>query len=39
MFWKKRIVRILVALLIVALVFFMLLSHSKGDISCLYTNF
>ena len=39
MFLKKRIVRILVAMLIVVLVFFMLLSHSKGDISCLYTSF
>lgn len=39
MFWKKRIVRILAAILIVVLVFFMLLSHSQEDISCLYTNF
>ena len=39
MFWKKRIVRILAAILIIVLVFFMLLSHSKGDISCLYTSF
>lgn len=39
MFWKKRIVRILAVMLIVALVFFMLLSRSNGDISCLYTNF
>jgi len=39
MFWEKRIVKILAAILIITLIFVMLLSHSEGDISCLYTNF
>lgn len=39
MFWKKRIVRILAAILITALVLYMLIIRQDGDISCLYTNF
>ncbi len=39
MFWEKRIVRILAAILMIVLVFVMLLLRSNGDISCLYTNF
>ena len=39
MFWKKRIVKILITMVIFALVLLMLMYRGDGDISCLYTTF
>ncbi len=39
MFWKKRIIKILAVLIIVALTILLLMVRSEGDISCLYAGF
>ena len=39
MFWKKRVVKILITIVIFALVLLLLMVRSDGDISCLYTTF
>ena len=39
MFWKKRIVKILITTVIFALVLLLLMHRGEGDISCLYTTF
>lgn len=39
MFWKKKIVRVLLAVTVFALVLLLLMHRSEGDISCLYTTF
>lgn len=39
MFWKKRIIKILITMVIFALVLLLLMYRSEGDISCLYTTF
>ena len=37
--WKKRIVKIVIALVVLALMLLLLMVRSDGDISCLYTTF
>lgn len=37
--WKKRIVKIVIAIVVLALMFLLLMVRSDGDISCLYTTF
>lgn len=39
MFWKRRIVRILMVIAVFALVLLLLMHRTEGDISCLYTTF
>ena len=39
MFWKRKIVKVLVVLAVFALVLLMLMHRTEGDISCLYTTF
>lgn len=39
MFWKKKIVRVLLAVTVFALVLLLLMHRTEGDISCLYTTF
>lgn len=39
MFWKRRIVRVLLAVTVFALVLLLLMHRTEGDISCLYTTF
>ncbi len=39
MFWKKRVVRVLVITVIFVLVLLLLAYRGEGDISCLYTTF
>lgn len=39
MFWKKKTVKVLAAIVVFALVLLMLMYRSEGDISCLYTTF
>lgn len=37
--WKKRIVKIVIAIVVLALMLLLLMVRSDGDISCLYTTF
>jgi hypothetical protein len=39
MFWKRRTVRVLLAVAVFALVLLLLMHRAEGDISCLYTTF
>ncbi len=39
MFWKKRIVKVLITIAIFILVLLLFMVRSEGDISCLYTTF
>ena len=39
MFWRKKVVKMLVAIVVFALVLLLLMHRSEGDISCLYTTF
>lgn len=39
MFWKKRIVKVLIVTAVFALMLLLLTVRSEGDISCLYTTF
>jgi len=39
MFWRKKVVKVLVAIVVFALVLLLLMHRSEGDISCLYTTF
>ena len=39
MFWKKRIVKILITMVIFFLALLLLMYRGDGDISCLYTTF
>ena len=37
--WKKRIVKVLITIAVLALMLLLLMVRSDGDISCLYTTF
>ena len=39
MSWKRKIGKALAVVVVFALVLLMLMTHSSGDISCLYTTF
>jgi hypothetical protein len=39
MFWKRKIVKVLIVIAVFALVLLLLMVQSDGDISCLYTTF
>ena len=39
MFWKRRIIKVLVVMVVFALMLLLLMVRSEGDISCLYTTF
>jgi hypothetical protein len=39
MFWKRKIVKILIVMAVFVLMLLLLMVQSDGDISCLYTTF
>lgn len=39
MFWKRRIVKVFVVVVVFTLVLLLLMYRTEGDISCLYTTF
>jgi len=39
MFWKRKIVKVLLVIVVFALVLLLFMHRSEGDISCLYTTF
>ena len=39
MFWKRKIVKVLIVIAVFALLLLLLMVRSDGDISCLYTTF
>jgi hypothetical protein len=39
MFWKKKIIKILIIIAIMILMGLLLMHRGDGDISCLYTTF
>ena len=39
MFWKRKIVKLLLVVVVFALVLLLLMHRPEGDISCLYTTF
>ena len=39
MFWKRKIVKVLIVIMVFVLALLLLMVRSEGDISCLYTTF
>lgn len=39
MFWKRKIVKVLIVVAVFVLVLLLLMTQRDGDISCLYTTF